>query len=112
MATPSTDAERSRDPRDRPLGRLVLIVAVLAVAFLSARACQSSGDEISSERAVELARAAATFTPDRTQVRLVQRGLPPRAYWGVSLYDVGPNDAPTQVEVYLVDRATGELIRP
>jgi len=111
VATPSTDTERSRDPRDRPLGRLALIVAVLAVAFLGARACQSSGDDLSSERAVELARAAATFTPDRTQVRLVNRGIPPRAFWAVSLYDVGPNGAPTKVEVYLVDRATGRLSR-
>jgi len=84
---------------------------VLAVAFLAARACQSSADALSSERAVELARAAATFTPDRTQVRLVNRGIPPRAFWAVSLYDVGPNGAPTKVEVYLVDRATGTLTR-
>ena len=85
-------------------------MAVLAVAFLSARACQSS-DKVSSERAVELARAEATFTPDRTQVRLVQRGIPPRAYWAVSLYDVGEGNRPTRVEVFLVDRKTGALTR-
>jgi hypothetical protein len=85
-----------------------LIVAVLAVAFVSARAC-GSADKISSERAVELARAQTPFTPDRTQVRLVQRGIPPRAYWGVSLYDVGADGRPTRVAVFLVDRKTGEL---
>ena len=111
MATPSTGTERSRDPRDRPLGRLALIVAVLAVAFLAARACGSSDDGISSDRAVELARTGASFDPDRTQVRLVQRGIPPRAYWAVSLYDVGPNGAPTKVEVFLVDRETGTLTK-
>ena len=83
---------------------------MLVVAFLSARACQGS-DELSSGRAVELAREAASFTADRTQVRLVQRGIPPRAYWAVSLYDVGANGLPTRVEVYLVDRRTGELTK-
>ena len=111
MATPSTDTERSRDLRDRPLGRLALVVAVLALAFVSARACQSRGDDVSSERAIELARAEASFEADRAQVRLVQRGIPPRAYWAVSLYDVGARGSPTKVEVYLVDRATGTLSR-
>jgi hypothetical protein len=108
VSSPPTDAARSRDLRDRPVGRLALIVAVLVVAFLSARACQSS-DNVSSERAVELARAEATFTPDRTQVRLVQRGIPPRAYWAVSLYDVDKAGRPTRVAVYLVDRKTGAI---
>lgn len=109
MATPSTDDARSRDLRDRPLGRLVLIVAVLVVALLSARACRSS--EVSPARAVEIARAEASFAPDRTQVRLVQRGIPPRPYWAVSLYDVDADGQPTTVEVYLVDRKTGAVAR-
>ena len=108
MATPSTGVERSRDLRDRPLGRLAAIAAVLAVAFFSARACQGP-DNVSSQRAVELARAEATFAPDRTQVRLVQRGVPPRQYWAVSLYDVDASGRPTRVEAFLVDRRTGEV---
>lgn len=85
-------------------------MAVLVLALLSARACGSSG-EVSSERAVEIARAEATFTPDRTQVRLVQRGIPPRAFWAVSLYDVDAGGRPTKIEVYLVDRKTGAVAR-
>ena len=89
-----------------------MIAAVLAVAFLSARACQSSGD-ISPERAVELAKAeAAPFSPDKTQVRLVQQGVPVRAYWAVSLYDVDTQGRPTKFVVYLVDRKTGALRQP
>ena len=83
-------------------------MGVLAIAFLSTRACQSS-DNVSSERAVELARAETPFTPDRTQVRLVQRGIPPRGYWAVSLYDVDANGTPTKVALFLVDRKTGEI---
>ena len=110
MSTPSTGAASSRDLRDRPLGRLALIGAVLVLAFLAARGCQAS-DEVSSQRAVELARSEATFVPERTQVRLVQRGIPPRAFWAVSLYDVDENGNPTRVLVYLVDRSTGDVTR-
>ena len=109
MATPSTDAARSRDLRDRPLGRVLLLLAVLALAFLSVRACQPDGG-VSSERAVELARAEVDFTPDRTQVRLVQQGIPPRAYWAVSLYNVDESGRPTEFVAFLVDRRTGEVV--
>ncbi len=60
---------------------------------------------------MQLAREEASFSPDRTQVRLVQRGIPPRAFWAVSLYDVGERGLPTKVEVFLVDRKTGTLTK-
>jgi len=86
-----------------------MLAGVLLLAFVSLRACDSPDKGISSERAVALAREAATFIPERHQVRLVQRGVPPRDYWAVSLYDVGPSGNPTRRELFLVDRATGEL---
>ena len=108
MTTGPTDSPRSRDLRDRPLGRLALLAAVLLVAFVSARACQSS-DGVSSERAIELAKAEVRFTPDRTQVRLVQQGIPPRAYWAVSLYTVDDAGRPSRFIAFLVDRKTGTV---
>jgi hypothetical protein len=110
VSTPSTDTGSSRDLRDRPLGRIALLVGVLVVALLFARSC-GSNDGISSDRAIELARKEASFTPDRDQVRLVQRGIPPRASWAVSLYDVDPRGRPTKIEVFLVDRKTGTVTR-
>ena len=44
-------------------------------------------------------------------MRLVQRGIPPRDYWAVSLYTVGATGAPDKVEVFLVDRSTGALTK-
>ena len=62
---------------------------------------------------MELAKAeAAPFSPDRTQVRLVQQGVPVRAYWAVSLYEVDAEGRPTKFVVYLVDRKTGALHEP
>ena len=100
-----------RDLRDSVVGRIALIVGALALAFLAAHSCGSSDGEISSERAVEIAHAEASFTPDSHQVRLVQQGIPPRAYWAVSLYD-GPPSSPTKYEVFLVDRQTGDVVQP
>jgi len=90
---------------------VAVVVAVLAFAFLYVRGCGSTKGDVSSARAVEIALAEASFTPDRQGVRLVQRGLPPRAYWGVSLVQDGPDGTPTRVEVYLVDTKTGDVIR-
>ena len=39
--------------------------------------------------------AEVSFTPDRYQVRFLQRGIPARSYWGVSFVDDGPNGVPT-----------------
>ena len=60
---------------------------------------------------VVIARAEVSFTPDRHQVRLVQQGVPPRSYWGVSFVKLGPAGRPTRVEVFLVDAKTGD-VRP
>jgi len=88
-----------------------VLVAVLAVALLYTRGCQDPSRPITSDQAIELARAEVTFTPDRYSVRFLQQGIPPRAYWGVSFVEDGPNGAVAQVEVYLVDAKTGD-VRP
>jgi hypothetical protein len=90
---------------------VALLVGVLLVALLFVRGCGSGSREVSSERAVNLARQEVSFAPDRHQVRLVQRGIPPRAYWAVSLYDVDRNGSPTRTEVFLVDTKTGDVTK-
>jgi hypothetical protein len=111
VATPSTDTEKPRDLRDNPYFRVAILVAVLALAFLYVRGCQAESRQISDDEAVELARAEVSFTPDRHQVRLVQRGIPARAYWGVSFVQLSPDGRPTKVEVFLVDARTGDVTR-
>ena len=106
---PSTDTAKPRDPRDSWLVRAAVLLAVFAVAFLYVRGCQAESRQISDEEAVEIARAEISFTPDRYQVRFLQRGIPTRSYWGVSFVEDGPNGVPTKVEVYLVDARTGDV---
>ena len=86
------------------------LVALLLLALLVSRSCGSADREVSQERAISVAREATPFDADRVQIRLVQRGIPPRAVWAVSLYDVDRNDNPTRVNVVLVDGRTGAIV--
>jgi hypothetical protein len=109
MPSTDTDTAKPRDLRDSPYVRIAILVAVLAVAFLYVRGCVAQSRAVSSEQAVEIARAEVSFTPDRYQVRFLQRGIPARGFWGVSFIRVGPDGVPTKVEVYLVDAKTGDV---
>jgi hypothetical protein len=105
-----------RGLRDTALGKLVLLAAVLAVALVSARTCGSSQRDIDAEEAVELARAEASFEPcpevPCVQRRFLQRGIPPRAYWGVVLVEkLDENGRPTRTQSFLVDAVTGVVSR-
>jgi uncharacterized lipoprotein YbaY len=99
-----------RDLRDSRLFRVGALVALLLVALLVSRGCAASDREVSQEQAEEIAREATPFEPDRVQIRLIQQGIPPRAVWAVSLYDVDANDTPTRQNLVLVDGRTGEIV--
>ncbi len=99
-----------RDLRDSRLFRVAALAAVLLVALLVSRSCAASDRQVSQERAISIARAATPFEPDKVQIRLVQRGIPPRAVWAVSLYDVDVDGNPTRVNVVLVDGRTGAIV--
>jgi len=100
---------RSRDLRDRPLGRILILVAVLAFALLASRGCAGGDEKVSQEQAVTTAVGIARFEPDETQVRFLRRGLPSRPYWIVSMYQ-GTFRQPTRIQVVTVDAITGEVV--
>jgi hypothetical protein len=105
----STGATSTRGLRNRPLGRLLLLAGILLAAFAVSRSCGSTDHEVSKDEAIAIAREAADIEPDRVQIRFVQRGIPPRQFWAVSLYTVDADDRPTQVKLLLVDARTGEI---
>jgi hypothetical protein len=113
---PPRGRSRSRDLRDRPLGRIVLLGALLVVALLVARTCGSNQQEVTQEEAIELAKAEASFEPCSqtacVQVRYVPRGVPVRGFWGVVLSDELVDDGrPSRTETFLVDVQTGDVTR-
>jgi hypothetical protein len=105
-----------RGLRDSALGKLLLLGLVLGAAFLSARAC-GADQNVSSDEAIEIAKENASFEPcpqlPCAQSRYIQRGIPPRAYWGVVLSEKLKADGqPTKIERFLVDVVTGDVSRP
>lgn len=109
MSTPQSPAGSKRGLRDRPLGRVLILVAVLVVAGLAARSCAQSGRNVSPDEAIEAARQVALFEPDDVQVRFFRRGVPSEPFWGVSMYQ-GTATRPTLVQVVIVDAKTGDVV--
>jgi hypothetical protein len=107
--TPPTDAGSARGLRDRPLGKVAILLAVLLVAFLAARSCASRETEISRDEAVEIARDEIDFEPDRVGVRFVPRGVQSRPFWAVSFTAEDAQGELDRVTVVVVDATTGQI---
>lgn len=81
----------------------------LVLALVAACASQSSGQEISRERAIEIARQQIDFEPGK--VEAVQETDQGRPVWRVTFYGKGVDAAhPGQVSFFLIDRETGEIV--
>ena len=108
MDTASTNAGRGRGLRDRPLGRIALLVAVLTFSFLVAQTCGSSQPDVSADEAVEIARAEIDFEAPEYQIRNVPRGFERRA-WIVDLYTGTPR-YPGRCSQVEIDAESGDVI--
>jgi hypothetical protein len=109
----STDAGSEPAPnrpfRDRPLGRIVILLVVLAVALLALKTCASRDTDVSQDEAIEIAREEIDFEPDRTMVRFLPRGVDSRPFWAVSFSLLDAAGNPERITVVLVDGTTGEV---
>lgn len=65
--------------------RVVVIVAVLVLAFVAAQTCQKSSVRLDKDQAIAKAEQQVDFTPTRTQIRFLRQGLSSKPYWVVSL---------------------------
>jgi hypothetical protein len=114
---PPSEPKPRRGLRDSTLGRIALLAVVLGAALFAAQTCASAGRDISNEEAIEIAKENASFTPCEdvrcAQARFIQRGIPPRAYWGVVLSEeLDEQGQPTRIESFLIDAQTGDVSRP
>jgi hypothetical protein len=100
----------SRGLRDRPLGRILLLLAVLVVAFVASRSCASRDTEVDSDEAVEIAREEVDYEPERVMVRFTPRGIDSRPHWAVSFSVVDAAGNAERVTVVLVDARTGDVV--
>jgi hypothetical protein len=107
--TLSSEDGTRRGLRDRPLGKIAILVALLLTALLVARSCGSSQPEVTQAEAVEIARDAIDFEPARVQVRNVPRSLQGHRSWAVSLY-TGTPTAPGRCRLVEVDARSGRVV--
>ncbi len=104
-----TVAATRRGLRDRPLGKVAILIAILSAAFLVSRSCGSSGTAVSQDEAQAIAREAIDYEPDRVLVRYLQRGVRPRSFWAVSLQTLDAAGEIDRLTVVVVDAQTGEI---
>ena len=87
----------------------LLTLFLLALAVLAACASQGAGQEISEERAIELARQHVTFEPGK--VEAVKDTEENRPVWRVTFYGKGVSaERPGAVMIVVLDRKTGEMV--
>jgi hypothetical protein len=105
-----TVAGRARGLRDSPLGKVALLVAVLALAYVASQSCASRETEITKEEAVEIARNEVDFEPDRVMTRFIPRGIRSRPNWAVSLSTLGAAGQLERATVIVIDGRTGDIV--
>ena len=104
-----TEPAPSRPFRDRPLGRIVILLVVLAVALFALKTCASRDSDISQEEAIEIAEREIDFESQRTMVRFLPRGVDSRPFWAVSLSELDADGNPERIVVVVVDATTGDV---
>jgi hypothetical protein len=103
------DAGTRRGLRDSLAGKLVLLAAVLLLAYLVARTCGSSAPEVSQEEAIEIAKGEVDFEPNHVQIRNVPRGIEGQRSWMVSLYTGTPTD-PQVCRIVEIEANSGDVV--
>ncbi len=105
-----TEPEPSRPFRDRPLGRVLVLLVVLGIAFVAAKSCASRDTDIGTEEAIVIAQREIDFEPERTMVRFTPRGIDSRPFWAVSFSLLDAAGNPDRITVVLVSAETGEVV--
>jgi len=94
----------------RPAPGVIVLVIALVGAFLVSRGCQRTQVRISEEQAVVIGQRQLDFEPQGHNVRIVQRGIPPKRYWAVSYFIRRPNgNGYLKLTVLLIDVNTGKV---
>ena len=104
-----TIGDTARTLRRRPAPGVIVIGIALVGAFFVSRGCQRTAVRISEAQAVALGERRLGFDPQAHNIRIVQRGVPPRRYWAVSYFIRNKSGGYRKLTVLLVDANTGKV---
>jgi hypothetical protein len=98
----------------RPRGRLdrravIVLGAVFVLALVFSQSCQQAQVRVSQRQAIATAREQVSFTPERTQIRLVRQGLESKPFWAISLSIPARDGAQARVATVRIDANTGKV---
>ena len=85
------------------------MVGLLVIGLVLTRVIGRTNPHISEERAVAIGRPHVPFKPDGHTIRLVQRGIPPRAFWLISYWQRAAGGGYKRITLVLVDAKTGNI---
>jgi hypothetical protein len=110
---PSTWVQ-GRRARVRPTrGRILVLIALVALAAIVAKSCQQSQIRVTKDEAIAIAKRQIDFEPASTQIRLLRQGLNRKPFWFVSMSNpVGSPINPkgyTRLAVVEIDANTGKV---
>jgi hypothetical protein len=105
---------QGRRGRVRPTwGRILVLIALVALAAVVAQSCQQSQIRVTQGQAIAIAKRQIDFEPKSTQIRLLRQGLNRKPFWFVSMSDpIGSVIHPqgyTRIVVVEVDANTGKV---
>jgi hypothetical protein len=90
---------------------MLAFAALVVLTFVAARSCQQRQVRIPKDQAIATARHEVSFTPRRTQIRMVRQGLNSHPVWAVSLSVPGQRkDTFSRLAVVRVDANTGKVL--
>jgi hypothetical protein len=91
--------------------RVGVVVSVLLLAFVAAQTCQKSSIRLNKDQAIAKAEEQVSFTPQRTQIRMLRQGVPSKPFWIVSLSRRGKAaDSFSSLAVVRIDANTGKVV--
>jgi hypothetical protein len=85
------------------------MVGLLVLGLLLTRVLGHTKPHVKESRAVEIARPYVKFEPQGHTIRLVQRGIPPRAFWAVSFWTRRQSGGYARITVVLLDASSGRV---